>query len=199
MVVRRRFSRGSPQTQNSVAGVWGGLERLGVGSIDSKHMRDERAVSPRPIQFSQARPQPSNAALAKEPGPQNRARFTAETLRYPQVSYHSGPRPWDHSDTSLWASGSRYLNMALGPPGRGPGAGSARTRFCSPSIARRLKSDRMDPLVGAEGPAGVTGAVGGVPGGVQGGYHILTVRRTVRAGNGLIVRESCKMNECLKS
>ena len=45
-------------------------------------------------------------------------------------------------------------------------------RFCSPSIARRTKSDRMDPLVGAEGPAGVAGAVGGVPGGVQGGVTI---------------------------
>ena len=137
------------------------------------------------IQFSRARPQPSIAALAKEPGPQNRARFTAETLRYPQVSYHSGPRPWDHSDTSLWASGSRYLNMALGPPGRGPGAGSARMRFCSPSIARRTKSDRMDPLVGAEGPAGVAGAVGGVPGGVQGGYHTKSICRILWAGKGL--------------
>ena len=106
-------------------------------------------------------------------------------MRYPQVSYHSGPRPWDHSDTSLWASGSRYLNMALGPPGRGPGAGSARMRFCSPSIARRTKSDRMDPLVGAEGPAGVAGAVGGVPGGVQGGYHTLMVCHTISVGKWL--------------
>ena len=140
------------------------------------------------IQFSRARPLPSNAALAKEPGPQNRARFTTETLRYPQVSYHSGPRPWDHSDTSLWASGSRYLNMALGPPGRGPGAGSARMRFCSPRIARRPKSVRMDPLVGAEGSAGVAGAVGGVPGGVQGGVpygFILTSSQLVSGGKGL--------------
>ena len=45
----------------------------------------------------------------------------------------------------------------------------------------------MDPLVGAEGPAGVTGAVGGVPGGVQGGYHILPGRRPGRAGKGLNV------------
>ena len=34
MVVRRRLKRGSPQTQNSSAGVRGGLERLGVGSIN---------------------------------------------------------------------------------------------------------------------------------------------------------------------
>ena len=44
----------------------------------------------------------------------------------------------------------------------------------------------MDPLVGAEGPAGVAGAVGGVPGGVQGGYHILTLCHSSRAGKGLI-------------
>ena len=29
----------------------------------------------------------------------------------------------------------------------------------------------MDPLVGAEGPAGVAGAVGGVTGGIPGGYY----------------------------
>ena len=66
-------------------------------------------------------------------------------------------------------------------------------RFCSPSIARRTKSDRMDPLVGAEGPAGVAGAVGGVPGGVQGGYHILTRLHLGRAGKGLSLASNVRM------
>ena len=42
----------------------------------------------------------------------------------------------------------------------------------------------MDPLVGAEDPAGVAGAVGGVPGGVQGGYHTLMVCHTISVGKG---------------
>ena len=43
----------------------------------------------------------------------------------------------------------------------------------------------MDPLVGAEGPAGVAGAVGGVPGGVQGGYHTKSICRILCGGKGL--------------